>query len=98
MPSVLIDPQSLLAPLQDALLVLAVVSKVTPQVISLAWKMTPLKFSAKNRWVAWVATVAVAGVIDMRRPESKLMLNLPVFFLSALEVAVIVTFTLGSLL
>src|SRR5437867_11711300 len=33
----------------------------------------------------------------MRMPESKVMLNLPVFFLSALEAAVMVTMTLGSL-
>ncbi len=33
----------------------------------------------------------------MRIPESKVKLNLPVFFLSALEVAVMVTITLGSL-
>src|SRR5260370_35633867 len=32
----------------------------------------------------------------MRMPESKTMLNLPVFVLSALEVAVMVTMTLGS--
>src|SRR5437879_4245043 len=34
----------------------------------------------------------------MRIPESKAKLNLPVFFLSTLEVAVMVTITLGSLL
>src|ERR1700722_18507716 len=46
--------------------------------------------------VAWnwkaepVATVAVAGVTVTRIPESRLMVAVPVFFLSALEVAVIV--------
>ena len=46
--------------------------------------------------VAWnwkaepVATVAVAGVTVTRIPESRLMVAMPVFFLSALEVAVMV--------
>src|ERR1700686_1194253 len=47
--------------------------------------------------VAWnwkdepVATVAVAGVTVTRIPESKLMVAVPVFFLLAFEVAVMVT-------
>src|SRR5229473_1290436 len=43
-----------------------------------------------------VPRVAVAGLSAMRIPESKTMVNVPVFFLSALEVAVIVTMTLGN--
>src|SRR5437879_607658 len=58
---------------------------------------TPLKSLAKNCWVSTVPKVAVAGVRVMRMPESKLMLNFPVFFLSALEVAVMVTRTLGNI-
>src|SRR5258708_10016955 len=57
----------------------------------------PLKSLAKNCCVSTVPRVAVAGVRVMRMPESKLMLNLPVFFLSALEVAVMVTRTLGNI-
>ena len=91
------EPQSLLPPLQLALLVLAVVSKVTPQVSCLGSITLPLKSLARNSCVAPVARVAVAGLSVMRIPESKPMLNLPVFFLSALEVAVMVTSTLGNL-
>src|SRR5260370_15252254 len=57
----------------------------------------PLKSLAKNCCVSTVPRVAVAGVRVMRMPESKLMLNLPVFFLSALVVAVMVTRTLGAI-
>jgi len=57
----------------------------------------PLKSLAKNCCVSTVPKVAVVGVRVMRMPESKLMLNFPVFFLSALEVAVMVTRTFGNL-
>src|SRR2546425_2304186 len=57
----------------------------------------PFKSFARKSCVSPVPRVAVAGVRVMRIPESKVKLNLPVFFLSALEVAVMVTITLGSL-
>src|SRR6266567_8251982 len=90
------EPQLLVAVPQDTLSSFAVTSKVTPQV-SWSGEMTlPVKSAARNNWVAPVASVAVAGIVVMRMPESKLMGNLPVFFLSALEVAVMVTVTLGN--
>ena len=45
---------------------------------------------AVNCWLAPVATVAVVGFTVTRIPESKVMTLVPVFFLSAFEVAVIV--------
>src|SRR4029077_7958969 len=57
----------------------------------------PLRSTAKNCCVEPVPRVAVKGESVMRIPESKVMAKVPVFFLSALEVAVMVTMTLGSL-
>src|SRR5712692_5066452 len=91
------EPQLLLPVLQSALLVLAVTSKVTPQVSWSGDMTVPFTSTARNGCVAVVARVAVAGTRRTRMPESKMMLNVPVFFLSALAVAVMVTRTLGSL-
>src|SRR6266567_205596 len=90
------EPQLLVAVPQDTLSIFAVTSKVTPQVSWSGGTMLPLRSFTRNNWVSTVASVAVAGTIVMRMPESKLMGNLPVFFLSALEVAVMVTVTLGN--
>src|SRR4029077_17775200 len=57
----------------------------------------PLRSTAKNCCVEPVPRVAVKGESVIRMPESKVMLNVPVFFLSALDVAVMVTMTLGGL-
>src|SRR5712691_2037078 len=90
------EPQLLVAVPQDTLSTFAVTSKVTPQVSWSGEMMLPVKSSARNNWVSPVASVAVAGTMTIRMPEAKLMGNLPVFFLSALAVAVMVTVTLGS--
>src|SRR5947209_1080500 len=91
------EPQLLVAVPQDTLSIFAVTSKVTPQVSWSGGTMLPLRSFTRNNCVSPVASVAVAGTMTIRMPESKLMGNLPVFFLSALAVAVIVTVTLGSL-
>src|SRR5207245_8608030 len=83
----------------DTLSSFDVTSKVTPQV-SWSGEMTlPVKSFARNNWVSPVASVAVAGIMVMRMPESKVIggVVFPVFFLSALAVAVMVTWTLGKL-
>src|SRR5229473_4799586 len=91
------EPQLLVAVPQDTLSIFAVTSKVTPQVSWSGGTTLPLRSFTRNSWVSPVASVAVAGIMAIRMPESKLMLNLPVFFLSALAVAVMVTVTLGNI-
>src|SRR5260370_29221233 len=90
------EPQLLVAVPQDTLSIFAVTSKVTPQVSWSGGTTLPLISFTRNNWVSPVASVAVAGIMAMRMPESKLTANLPVFFLSALAVAVMVTETANA--
>src|SRR6266700_2776789 len=82
------EPQLLVAVPQDTLSIFAVTSKVTHQVSWSGGTTLPLRSLTRNSWVSPVASVAVAGIMAMRMPESKLMVNFPVFFLSALAGAV----------
>jgi len=76
---------------------LVAVGEITLVVLACASSQVTSSGVASLVRVAWnwkaepVATVAVAGVTVTRIPESRLMVAVPVFFLLAFEVAVMVT-------
>src|SRR5712691_1485221 len=70
------------------------VACVRNQVTSLGVVSTPVP--AVNWKVSLVPTVAVNGVTVTRMPESSIIVDVAVFFVSAFAVAVMITLTLGN--